>query len=216
MLSCIRNTTKFLVFSRKYVVPVNIGHLLLNSILQNRKVQKKVLMEKLTQQLLSAQKCFHVQNTTKFLFFEKVLVEKLTQQLLSAQMLSCIRNTTKFLVSGRKCFVPVNNSTQSCKIGKFTKNAYGKTYATTIFCPKVLSCIRNTTKFLVSGGSISFQSILETLNSALYILNPEPQPISRNSSLECRPAFCLFQQPLLNFLGHVTYAKAFELPRLWL
>ena len=48
VLSCIRNTAKFLVFGRKYFVPVNIGHLLINSILQ-----------KLTQQLLSAQKCFH-------------------------------------------------------------------------------------------------------------------------------------------------------------
>ena len=34
---------------------------------------------------------------------------------------------------------------------KKKKSAYGKTYATTALCTKVLSCIRNTTKFLVVG-----------------------------------------------------------------
>ena len=69
-------------------------------------------------------------------------------------MLSCIRNTTKFLVVGRKYFailvILFNSILQNRKIQiKKKRSAYGKTYATTALCTKVLSCIRNTTKFMV-------------------------------------------------------------------
>ena len=54
-----RGSSNLMFFAQKLpgILPINISHLLFNSILQNRTVQKKHL-EKLTQELLSAQSAF--------------------------------------------------------------------------------------------------------------------------------------------------------------
>ena len=81
--------------------------------LANRKVQKKVLMEKLTQQLFSAQKCFHAFEIPPNSWF---LAGNISFQSI---LVTLLLNLAK---------------SESSK-----KSAYGKTNATTAFCTKVLS-----------------------------------------------------------------------------
>ena len=172
VLSCIRNTTKFLVLCRKYFVPVNIGHIIqLNLAKSENSNQKKMLMEKLTPQLLSAPKCFHefeippnswflagnISQYWSYYSTQSCKIGKFKQKkkcLWKNLRNNCSLHKSAFMYSKYHQipgFVPEifrssqywsYYSTQSCKIGKFQKkkkSAYGKTYATTALCTKVLS-----------------------------------------------------------------------------